>query len=72
MKKKIISKKNILKIYLSGKNKGSCVLNRTYIYQISNILLTNQELWSVNKLIYKYTFKGERVVWLIDRHNIVK
>jgi hypothetical protein len=45
MKKKIISKKNILKIYLSGKNKeGSCVLNRTYIYQISNILLTNQGL----------------------------
>ena len=22
-----------------------------------------------NKLNYKYTYKGERVVWLIDRHN---
>jgi hypothetical protein len=28
----------------------------------SNILLTN-------KLNYKYTYKGERIVWLIDRHN---
>jgi hypothetical protein len=28
----------------------------------SNILLTN-------KLNYKYTYKGARIVWLIDRHN---
>ena len=35
----------------------------------SNILLTNQGPSKGNKLNYKYTYKGERVVWLIDRHN---
>ena len=35
----------------------------------SNILLTNQGPLRGNKLNYKYTYKGERIVWLIDRHN---
>ena len=32
-------------------------------------LLTNQGPSRGNKLNYKYTYKGERIVWLIDRHN---
>jgi hypothetical protein len=34
--------------------------------KMTNIVLTNQGPSRGNKLNYKYTYKGERVVWLID------
>ena len=61
----------------------SCIMSRERVISpfkcslLKSLSVTNQnqikifinQSRALDKLNYKYTYKGERVVWLIDRHN---